>query len=273
MFSLARASVIVLCKVKQWERQKGARRSHPRVVCSKVARLHHMRERVEDPNSPSSVLDTRMGLHCFIFVHRCKICFLKCMWRMYGILSYFYVQLISPLPIRLPTPHCYTFSSDPDSKDIVSLSNPSGYQKPYQSLPLCSASTKPCFPTACFQLHHFQASRVLYNSLPRSPTFIASSSIPCIQNSTFFTLPTFLPCASKPALFISSFLPHNSMQKCGCQYRDSCCREFCWCLWELAAAVLERENYRFRNTLLKDKKLLCINCSMTVTLVHIITSW
>lgn len=128
-------------------------------------------------------------------------------------------------------------------------------------------------PNPVFQLHHFQAPRILYYSLPHIPTFIASSSILRIQNSTFFTLPTFLPCASKPALFISSFLPHYSMQKCRYQYRDSCCRDFCWCLWELAAAVPEREDHRFRNTLLKDKKLLCISCSKTVTPVHISSSW
>lgn len=169
-------------------------------------------------------------------------------------------------------PRCYAVCSDPNSKAIVSLSNPSGSQKPYHSLSLHSASTKTCFPTACYHFPISKPQGSFIVLLSHISTFIASSSILQIQNSTFFTLPTFLPCASKPALFISSFLPHNSMQKCRCQYRDSCCRELC-CLLELAAAVLERENYRFGNTLLKDKKLSCIDCSITVTLVHIISSW
>lgn len=72
-----------------------------------------------------------------------------------GIQSYFYFQLISPLYICLTTPSVTTWS-DPYSKAIVSLSNPCGYQKPHQSIPLCSASTKPCFPTACY---HFTISK------------------------------------------------------------------------------------------------------------------
>lgn len=135
------------------DRQKGARRSHPRVVCSKVVQLHCMRECVKDPDPQSSVAGTRTGLHCSIFVQRFKIYFLKAMYveKIRLVFSYFSVQLISPLHKYLTTPRCNTICSDPSSEALVSLSNPSGYWKPYQSLPLCCPASEPCFPTACYQ--------------------------------------------------------------------------------------------------------------------------
>lgn len=127
---------------------------------------------------PTGVPDTRTGLHCSIFVQRCKICFLKavCVENARLILSYFYVQLVSPLHKCLTTPHCYTICSDPNSEALLSFSNPSDFQKPYQSLLLCYPASKPCFPIACYH-HHFQAPRVLYYFLLHTSTFLAFSSI------------------------------------------------------------------------------------------------
>ena len=113
---------------------------------------------MEDPDAQSGVPDTGTGLHCSIFVQTCKICFLKAMYveNTRLILSQFYVQLISPLHKCLTTPRCSTICSDPNSEALVSLSKPSGYRKPYQSLPLCCPASEPCFPTACY---HFTISK------------------------------------------------------------------------------------------------------------------
>lgn len=93
------------------------------------------------------------------------------------------------------------------------------YSIPFQPLWLSEATsvhtTLQCihqtlFSNCMLPLHHFQTPRVLYYSLPHIPTFIASSSISHIQNSTFFTLPHLPPMCQQACSPHFSFLPCRS---------------------------------------------------------------
>lgn len=126
----------------------------------------------EDPDPQSGVPATGTDLHSSIFVQRRKICFLKARYveNTRLILGYFYLQLFSPLHRcqQVTTPCCNTICSDPNSEALISLSNPSGCRKPYQSLPLLCPTSIPCFPAACchFNISKPQGSFILLYCIP-----------------------------------------------------------------------------------------------------------
>jgi len=161
---------------------------------------------MEDPDPQSTVPDIGT-ICCSMFIQRCGICFLKAMYaeNTRVILSYFYVQLFSPLHKCLTTPRHNTIDSDPSSEALVSLSNLSGYQKPYHFLPLRCPTFIPYFP-CILPLQHFQAPQVLYFSLLHTPTFLASSSILHSLLAKALASLSFLPSPLVPAALSFSCL-------------------------------------------------------------------
>lgn len=130
----------------------------------------------------------------------------------------------------------------------------------------------------CMQpLQHFQSSNTLYFSLLNTPAFLASSSIfhtlcltPPTPNSYFLIPSTFFPCTTNTVFFTSqAFCLTDSCRSAGGRM-DAIATQ---------ATALRKGDCKFRNDLLKDKKLSgndkklsSNNCSVTMTHVHTITS-